>query len=229
MITERLADVQSRVLAAATHAGRDPKTIELIAVSKTMPESAIQSAIAAGQVGFGENYVQEAGRKSPAESKAELRLHLIGHLQSNKSKEAVGFFDVIQTVHKVELAKKLNTAAEQLGIVQDVMLQVNISKEDSKSGVEKTGAEALARSVLELPHLRLLGLMIIGSYVDTSAPRSERVAEFVELRNLRASIERNLGVSLPHLSMGMSHDFELAIEEGATMVRVGSAIFGGRN
>ena len=185
-----------------------------MAVSKTKPAAMLDEAIAAGVAELGENRVQEARDKKPL-VRGSARWHLIGHLQSNKAKDAVRLFDVIQTIDSVELAEKVARAAAAAGKVQDVLLEVNIGNEPQKSGAAPAEVESLAAGVRKLDALHLRGLMAI--------PPAEDVRRcFRELRALRDA------VGLPELSMGMTDDFEMAIEEGATIIRVGRAIFGER-
>jgi pyridoxal phosphate enzyme (YggS family) len=225
-IHEGLAAVRARIAAACARAGRSVDEVTLVAVTKTFPASYAEEAIAAGVTDIGENRVQEAREKKPlvfsgaqAPSPASpVRWHLIGHLQSNKAKDAIELFDVIQSVDSLALAEKIARAADNQRKRQDVLLQVNIGDETQKGGVPKAEAAALARAVADLPSLRLLGLMAIPPVGTADESRSY----FRELRALRDE----LGVE--HLSMGMTEDFEIAIEEGATIVRVGRAIFGSR-
>ncbi len=230
MIKAQLQFVHDRIHAACFRIGREPNSVRLIAVTKTFPVGVMREALAAGQFLFGENYVQEAQRKVAAlgELVPEFELHLIGPLQRNKVKHAVGLFSMIQTVDRVELAQEIQKVAEGRGIVQSVLMQVNISGEESKSGVLPGHAASLAKEILSMPNLRLQGLMSIGSFVEEDATDGVRRREFKMMSVLRDELEVELKVELPELSMGMSHDFELAVEEGATLVRVGSLIFGER-
>jgi pyridoxal phosphate enzyme (YggS family) len=216
-IRANAADVEARIAAACRRAGRSRDEVTLVAVTKVFPASDVTDAIAAGMTDVGENKVQEARDKKPAVAGA-ARWHLIGHLQSNKARDAVRIFDVIQTVDSLELAEKLARAAEGAGKVQEVLLQVNIGREEQKSGAEIDAVPALAAAVAALPSLRLTGLMAIPPAGEPDATRPY----FRELRALRDSL------ALKELSMGMTDDFEVAIEEGATIVRVGRAIFGAR-
>jgi len=216
-IRENYASVLARIAAACARAGRDTSEVTLIAVTKTFPAEAVTAAVGAGATDVGENRVQEARDKRPLVKRA-ARWHLIGHLQSNKAKEAVRVFDVIQTIDSLSLADKLAKAAAGEGKRIDVMLEVNIGREPQKAGVGPDEVEALARDVGKLDALRLTGLMTIP-------PQGEEAATRAYFRELRALRERT---GLKELSMGMTDDFEIAIEEGATMVRVGRAIFGAR-
>jgi PLP dependent protein len=215
-LRERLAQVRDRIERAAVGAGRDASTITLVAVTKVFPASVIREAYDAGLRDFGENYVQEFEAKAP--EVADLtgsRFHLIGHLQSNKSKKAAELFSVIQTVDSAKLARRLDESARPL----DVMLEVKISLEEAKSGADPAELPALIDAVCVTKHLNLIGLMTMPPWSDDAEPSRPY---FRRLRELA------LQFRLPHLSMGMSHDFEVAIEEGATFIRVGTALFGKR-
>ncbi|HEY8132405.1 MAG TPA: YggS family pyridoxal phosphate-dependent enzyme [Thermoanaerobaculia bacterium] len=216
-IADNLAAVEKRMRAACERSGRKRDDVTLVAVSKTFLAARIDEAIAAGVRDIGENRVQEARDKKPQVGGA-ARWHLIGHLQSNKAKDAVRLFDVIETVDSVDLAEKIARAAEAAGKAQDVLLQVNVGDESQKSGVAPADLESVSRQVRALKGLRLLGLMAIP---PIGAPEETR-RHFRRLREIRDQI------GLEHLSMGMSVDFEIAIEEGSTMVRIGRAIFGPR-
>jgi PLP dependent protein len=209
--------VEARIAAACVRAGRLRTSVRLVAVSKTFPAPDLDLAIAAGMTDLGENKVQETRDKKPLVS-GTARWHLIGHLQSNKAKDAVRLFDVIQTVDSSGLAEKIDRAAEQAGKRQEVLLQVNIGGEEQKSGVEPQEAAALARQVASMGSLHLTGLMVIPPAGEPDQMRSH----FRRLRALRDDL------GLTELSMGMTDDFEVAIEEGATIIRVGRAIFGSR-
>lgn len=204
--------VEERIAAACKRAGRARDSVRLIAVSKTFPAAAAQAAIAAGITDLGENRVQEARDKKP-DVKGSARWHLIGHLQSNKAKDAVRIFDVIQTVDSLDLAQKLSRAATSK---KEVLIEVNIGREEQKAGVNPEETARLADAIRGLPNLDVRGLMAIPPVEGD--PRRH----FSALRELRDS------VGLAELSMGMTEDFEVAIEEGSTMVRVGRAIFGAR-
>jgi pyridoxal phosphate enzyme (YggS family) len=221
--SSRLAHIQECIAAAARKAGRDPGDIELIAVSKTQPVEAIQQAMRAGITHFGENKVQEARGK--IESLGRGVWHLIGHLQSNKAREAVRLFDAIDSVDRAELAGEINHRAEALGKIQNVLLQVNIAGESTKFGCAPESAGRLAEEINGRPRLCLRGLMTIAPY--SPEPEKSR-PHFAALRDLRDKIETDTGLRLPVLSMGMSGDFEVAIEEGSTCVRIGTALFGER-
>ena len=215
-LRERLAQVRDRIDRAAVRAGRDASTITLVAVTKVFPASVIHEAYEAGLRDFGENYVQEFEAKTPEVSELSgARFHLIGHLQSNKSKRAAELFAVIQTVDSIKLARRLDEADRPL----DVMLEVKISLEQAKSGADPAELPELVDAVRATRHLNLVGLMTMPPWSDDAEPSRPY---FRRLRELA------LQFKLPHLSMGMSHDFEVAIEEGATFIRVGTALFGKR-
>jgi pyridoxal phosphate enzyme (YggS family) len=219
----RLEQVRQEMAAAARRAGRKPEEIELVAVSKTQTTAAVQEAMRAGLVDFGENKVQEGRRK--IEELGRGRWHLIGHLQTNKAKEAVRLFDAIDSVDRLELAEEIDRRAEALGKIQDVLLQVNVAGESTKFGCAPGQARELAEAINARPRLALRGLMTIAPY----APEPEKSRpHFAALRELREAIQRETGLQLPVLSMGMSGDFAVAIEEGSTSVRIGTALFGER-
>lgn len=215
-LEQRLAEVKLRIARAAERARRDPARITLVAVTKVFPASAIRDAYALGLREFGENYVQEFEGKLPEVSGlSEARFHLIGHLQANKSRRAAEIFHSIQTVDSPKLARRLN----EIGNPLDVMLEVKLSGEAAKSGAVPEELPGLIEAVRGCSHLRLLGLMTMPPWSDDA---EESRPYFHRLRELAAQH------GLPHLSMGMSHDLEAAIEEGATFVRVGTALFGRR-
>ena len=216
-IRENVAAVEERIALACARSGRTRGEVTLVAVSKTFPASFIDEAIDAGITEVGENRVQEAREKKPL-VRGAARWHLIGHLQTNKARDAVRLFDVIQAVDSLDLAEKLARAAEAHGKRQEVMLQVNIGDEPQKSGIERAEVEAVARQAAALASLRVIGLMALP---PIGTPEESR-PYFRELRSMRDAL------GLEHLSMGMSEDFEAAIEEGSTIVRVGRAIFGSR-
>jgi PLP dependent protein len=216
-LAERLAVVRQRIDSAADRARRDPAGILLLAVTKVFPASVIREAYALGLRNFGENYVQEFEAKAPEVRDLEgARFHLIGHLQSNKSSKAAQLFNVIQTVDSPKLARRLNDSGKHL----DVMLEVKLSEEQAKSGSRPEELTDLIPAVNACSNLRLLGLMTMPPWSED--PELSRPY----FRGLRELAER---YELPQLSMGMSNDFEAAIEEGATCVRVGTALFGKRN
>ena len=223
-LAARLRDVSERIAGACARAHRDPASVRLVAVSKTIPAAVVREAIAAGQRLFGENRVQEALPKI-VEAGAGASWHLVGHLQKNKARHAVGVFDLIHGVDDLELAVELDRRAAARSTTQPVLVQANLADEQTKHGEGEAGLLPLIAAVAALSHLDLRGLMIIPPPVD--APERSR-PWFGRLRSLRDLAAARLGRPLPELSMGMSDDFEVAIEEGATLVRVGRAIFGER-
>ncbi|HXY49859.1 MAG TPA: YggS family pyridoxal phosphate-dependent enzyme [Terriglobales bacterium] len=230
-IADNIARVRERIGAAAVHAGREPPEITLMAVSKTFPPDEIAEAHAAGLRVFGENRVQEfAGKIAGLRGLAGAEWHLIGHLQSNKAGKAAELFDAIDTVDSLSLAERLNQAAGKLGKKLRALIEVNVGGEAAKSGVALNSAEleAILSAAPRLGNLEILGLMTIPPLSED--PQGAR-PYFRRLRELRDAIAaRKLpGVSMEVLSMGMSHDFAVAIDEGSTCVRVGTAIFGERH
>ena len=224
-IAQNLAEINGRIAAAAREAGRDPAEVRLIAVSKIKPAQAVTEALQAGHTLFGENYVQEAAEKAGQVGSAAA-WHMIGHLQSNKAKLAARVFDAVQTVDRAKLAKALGRHAGELGKALGVLLQVNVGGEVQKSGCQPSDTAALAQAVAEIPHLKLRGLMTMPPFFDD--PERARPL-FAELRELAHKLAADLPPgSMDELSMGMSGDFEAAIREGATLVRVGTSIFGER-
>jgi pyridoxal phosphate enzyme (YggS family) len=225
-VAENLSAVKERMAKAAARAGRDPEGITLVAVTKTVPVERIREAIDAGQRVFGENRVQEAQAKVEALGR-DIQWHLIGHLQRNKVRWVCDLFDLIHSVDSLPLAQDINARAARHGLVMPILIQVNIGDETTKSGVIASETLALVQQVATLPHVTIQGLMCIPPAVDIA---EHARPSFVQLRTLTEQIarERIPNVAMSTVSMGMSHDFEVAIEEGATMVRVGSAIFGPR-
>ena len=225
-IAENLKTIQDRITAAAKRAGREPSSVRLVVVTKTVPVDRIREAVAAGAKILGENRVQEARDKIEQLGRV-AHWHLIGTLQSNKAKYAVKLFDLIHSVNSLELAKEIDKQAAKIGKVQDVLIEVNIAGEQSKSGIVFNEALSLVREAAALKHISIKGLMTMPPFSDN--PENSR-PYFKKLRALASDItkENIPGVSMTELSMGMSGDFEVAAEEGATMVRVGTAIFGER-
>jgi len=224
-IEERLAQVRGRIAAAARKAGRKPEDIELVAVTKTHPPEALQEALAAGQSLFGENRVQEARAKMPLVS-SRARWHFIGHLQKNKVRQALPVFEMLHSIDSLDLARDVQRIADEDGQRPRVLLEVNVAGEGSKFGFKPAALESELETLIgEMPRLEVLGLMAIPPFAPT--PEDSR-PYFAMLRNLRDKLQEKLRVGLPELSMGMSGDYEIAIEEGATLVRVGTAIFGER-
>jgi pyridoxal phosphate enzyme (YggS family) len=234
-ISENIKRLYRAISHAAMRAGREPHDVRLIAVTKNVAADAVIKALEIGLRDFGESRIQEfrgkyeeiterLGSSAGGQKGYKMRWHLIGHLQKNKAKVAVEFFDLIHSVDSAELADLLNRSAEKINKTQSIMLQVKLSSEESKYGIEKNKTEEILRYIEGMKNLRIEGLMTIPPYFDD--PQKVR-PYFRELREIRDDAEAN-GFRLPELSMGMSHDFEVAVEEGATMVRVGTAIFGER-
>jgi hypothetical protein len=226
-IRENLLQIQERIARAAHRAGRREEEIILIGVSKTHPAIAIQEAFQAGVRHFGENRVQEWEVKRVGTNNLPATWHLIGHLQSNKAARAARLFHNVDSVDDFALAHKLDRARAEAGITGKlrVLIEARVAPEETKSGAEIAAIPALAEQVAALPRLELAGLMCIPPFLE----EPEKVRPyFRRLRELRENVVTRLGLALPVLSMGMSHDFEVAIEEGATEVRVGTALFGTR-
>src|ERR1700687_758206 len=226
-IREGILRARDRIADAARKAGRRSEEITLIGISKTQPADAIRAAYEAGLRHFGENRVQEWEGKRAALGDLQARWHLVGHLQSNKAARAAGLFHSVDSVDDFVLAQRLERArdGQNDGRKLRVLLEVRVEEEESKTGVKFEEAAELAERVLALPRLELAGLMCIPPYLEDA---EQGRPYFRRLRELRDSLARTIGRELPVLSMGMSHDFEVAIEEGATEVRVGTAVFGGR-
>ena len=225
-ISSNLSQINQRIRAAAEKAGRDPASVRLVAVSKTRPTADIIAAFQAGQTVFGENYVQELVQKL-AEVQEPVQWHVIGHLQSNKVKYIAGQVALIHSVDRISLATEIDRQWGKLGKICDVLIQVNISGEATKSGTTEAGAIQLVRECALLPNIRVRGLMTMPPFFDD--PDAAR-PYFAELRRLSEAVsaQQIAGVEMVELSMGMSGDFEAAIQEGATLVRIGTAIFGDR-
>jgi pyridoxal phosphate enzyme (YggS family) len=225
-IAAALGDVRGRIAAAAKRAGRSPEEVALLAVAKTVPVERIREAVEAGQLLFGENRVQEAGKKVPAFG-PPVTWHMIGHLQKNKVKAAVELFDAVESVDSRELARRLDGRAAAARKVMPVLIQVKEAEEAAKSGVGPEGLPGLIKEVLSLAGLELKGLMVIPPWPNL--PEDSR-PYFARLRKLRDRWDGRCCPpgTLGELSMGMTADFEVAVEEGATIVRVGSAVFGSR-
>jgi pyridoxal phosphate enzyme (YggS family) len=226
-IKERLEKVKGRIKKAAQACNRNPENICLVAVSKTVPAARVREAIEAGVKNLGENYVQEAREKINSLMDFPVNWHFIGHLQTNKAKYAVRLFDLIHSVDSLKLSRELNKQAQKNGKIQQILIQVNISHEETKSGISVDEAINLIDEISHLENLSIKGLMTMPPYFN----QPERVRPFFSaLRELRDQIKEKAmpNMSMDELSMGMTGDFEAAIEEGATIVRVGTAIFGER-
>ncbi|MDT8380009.1 MAG: YggS family pyridoxal phosphate-dependent enzyme [Desulfotignum sp.] len=227
-IEDNLKDIRENIETAAVRCGRNPAEITLVGVSKKQVVEKIQQAIDAGLSDLGENYVQEAMDKIDTIGKGTACWHFIGHLQSNKARFAVQYFDLIHTVDKIKLAKEIDKQAQKIDKRQKILLQVNIAEEETKSGVDAHDVVMLAQAVTQFENLELQGLMCMPPYFND--PEDAR-PYFRHLARIREQIVA-AGVTsraMRHLSMGMSHDFTAAIQEGATLVRVGTAIFGSRS
>jgi pyridoxal phosphate enzyme (YggS family) len=225
-IAENIKTVQDRIAFAAMRAGREPSSIQLVVVTKTVAVDRIREAVAAGANILGENRVQEAREKIEKLGRI-AHWHLIGTLQANKAKYAVKLFDLIHSVDSLTLAKEIDRQAAKIGKIQDILIEVNIAGEESKSGVAVIDALSLVSEAAKMRSISIKGLMTMPPFSDISG---DSRPYFKKLRDLAADIAASKipGISMKELSMGMSGDFEVAVEEGATMVRVGTAIFGER-
>lgn len=221
---DNLAAIQQRIQSACGRAGRDPLSVMLVAVSKTCGAEMITDAVNSGQTLFGESKVQEAKAKIPL-SPGKARWHFVGHLQTNKVRDAVELFEMIQSVDSLNLAREISKRCEQAAKQMPVLLEVNVAGESSKFGYNPGRLPAEVKELGTLPRLSVQGLMTVPPFaVDPAKARPH----FKQLRELKMKCEDILGSPLPHLSMGMSSDFEIAVEEGATIVRIGTALFGAR-
>ncbi|HUS36239.1 MAG TPA: YggS family pyridoxal phosphate-dependent enzyme [Verrucomicrobiae bacterium] len=224
-IAANFETIRRQIAEACSRARRDVKDVQLLAVSKGHGPEAIAAAADLGQTLFGENKVQEAKTKTPL-CPGRLQWHMIGHLQSNKARDAVHIFDMIEGVDSLALAQEINRQAEKIGKTMPILLEVNVAGESSKFGYKPGAVLADFETINALPKLEIHGLMTVPPY----SPNAERSREyFRQLRELKMRCEERLGAPLPHLSMGMSGDFQVAIEEGATIVRIGTALFGPRS
>jgi PLP dependent protein len=224
-VAENVENVRERIAQAVTNAGRTAGDIELVAITKTHPAEKVREAIEAGQTLFGESRVQEARAKIP-ELPSNVRWHFVGHLQKNKIRHALPLFELFHSVDSLALAQEMNRIAADEGMHPRVLLGVNVAGEGSKFGFAPERLRAEIESLLALQRLSILGLMTIPPLADKAEP-SRRY--FVQLRELRDRLQMEFHVDLPQLSMGMTQDFPIAVEEGATLVRVGTAIFGERS
>jgi PLP dependent protein len=223
-IAENLERVREQITQAAAKAGRAVNEIELVAITKTHPAEKVREAVEAGHSVFGESRVQEARAKIP-ELPSNLRWHFVGHLQKNKIRHALPLFELFHGVDSLALAQEMNRIAAEDGERPRLLLEVNVAGEGSKFGFKAETLRAEIGSLLALPRLSIEGLMCIPPLAE-EAEASRKF--FVQLRELRDSLEKEFDVTFPHLSMGMTQDFSIAVEEGATLVRVGTAIFGER-
>jgi hypothetical protein len=219
--------IMQKIASAAKRCNRSPDTVKLLAVTKTVPPQIIEQAIGAGLKAFGENYVQEA-REKIARIQERVQWHMIGHLQTNKAKYVFNLFDYIHSVDRLELAREIDRRAGMAGRQINILIEVNISGESSKSGIRASEVIELIKNVSMMGNLSVRGLMTMAPYSDN--PENSR-PYFAALKDLQQKIiqEGIAGIQMDELSMGMTDDFEVAIEEGATMVRIGRAIFGERN
>ena len=224
-IADNLESVREQIASAAAKSGRSSNDVELVAITKTHPAESVREAIEAGQILFGESRVQEARAKIP-ELPSNLRWHFVGHLQKNKVRPALQLFEMIHSVDALALAQDINRIAEEEGLYPRVLLEVNVAGEGSKFGFAPGLLREQMEDLLGLPRLSLEGLMCIPPLAVES---EESRKFFVEVRELRDSFEKEFSLKLPQLSMGMTQDFSIGIEEGATLVRVGTAIFGERS
>ncbi len=223
-LAANLGAVQQRIANACARVGRAPDSVTLVAVSKGQPPAVVQAAAEAGLTLFGENKVQEA-RSKVGQCPGRLHWHMIGHLQSNKARDAVHFFEMIQSVDSLRLAQEINACADKAAKTMPILLEVNVAGEATKFGYRPSQLIEEFMTLNSLRRIEIHGLMGMAPWT----PEPERArAVFRRLRELKQECERILGASLPHLSMGMSGDFEVAIEEGATLVRIGTALFGDR-
>lgn len=228
LLAVRLAEVRARIASAARNSRREPGEVRLIAISKTHPASVIKQVCQLGATDFGENRVQEAEGKIAEIGREKVRWHLVGHLQANKARRAVSLFDVMHSMDSLDLAKRLDRlCVEEKRIELPVLIQVDLGHEETKSGIDQSELTHLVEGLGPLTCLKLIGLMTLPPFFDD--PEQSRPF-FRRLRELRDELNRRgaFGDRAGELSMGMTHDFEVAIEEGATMVRIGTAIFGER-
>jgi pyridoxal phosphate enzyme (YggS family) len=227
-LAARFADVRARIAGAARRCGRDPEEVTLIAISKTHPASLIKELVKLGATDLGENRVQEAEGKIPEVERTSARWHLVGHLQANKARRALSLFDVLHSLDSIDLARRLDRLCVEVGRGSlPLLIQVDLGHEETKSGIDEQELPQLTEILQQLDRLELIGLMTLPPFFDD--PEQAR-PYFRRLRELRDKLASNgvFGDRKGELSMGMTHDFEVAIEEGATMVRVGTAIFGER-
>ena len=227
MVAENIKNIRKRIEATCSRCGRRAEDVQIVAVTKTFGVENIREAIKAGQLDFGENYVQELTQKKMQLGNSSVRWHFIGHLQTNKVKHIAEFIHLIHTIDNQRVAAELQKRAEQCNRSSDVLIEVHTTEETSKSGVVPAQVVELVKSISKLPRVRVQGLMTMGPFSDN--PDDSRPS-FRQLADLGKTIEKEgfEKVSMKELSMGMTHDFEVAIEEGATIVRIGTAIFGKR-
>lgn len=227
-IKTRLALIQDEINRTALACSRDPETISLVGVSKKKRAQTVREGVDAGIKILGENYIQEAVDKIETLGSIPARWHFIGHLQSNKAKVAIRYFDLIHTVDTLKLAKEINKQAAKLNKIQEILIQVNISEESSKSGADASDAVSLATGIAHLENLLLKGLMCMPPFFDDPEQARPYFRALAEIKH-KIEAETIPGIRMEHLSMGMSGDFKVAVEEGATLVRIGTALFGERD
>jgi pyridoxal phosphate enzyme (YggS family) len=227
-LKEKIEEINRRIDEAKNRYGRSGDSIKLVAVSKKMSKDRVEKAIKSGATDLGENYIQEALEKIEALKEYDVSWHFIGHLQSNKAKYAVKVFDLIHTVDSVKLAKEINKQAKKIDKIQDILIQVNISEESSKSGVSAEDAINLVKDISCFENVSIKGLMGMPPFYDNPEKAKPYFALMGEIKEQIESRNIN-GVSMDELSMGMTGDFEVAIEEGSTLIRIGTAIFGERS
>lgn len=224
-VRERRRDLLQKIREAAEEYNRKASQVELIAVSKTQSVPDILEAFAAGQLVFGENYFQEAKTKQQQISSTKVRWHFIGHIQSNKAKDLVGKFDLIHSVDRLKVAEIISKRAQELGIVQSILLEINVGGEESKSGMSPDQCREVFSQIRALEGIRVKGLMCFPPLVEDF---NQQRSYFAECHKLKVELEQTFDCELPELSMGTTLDFKAAIAEGSTMVRVGTALFGRR-
>lgn len=224
-LNENYKSIIDSIHEKALKCSRDPHSIKVVAVSKTFSAETVQEAINSGINLFGENKIQEAKNKIPLLS-GDFDFHMVGHLQSNKSKDAVKLFSLIHSIDSLTTAEKLDREARNIDKIQNILIQINSSDEDSKSGILPDQAVDLAGSIIELKNLNLQGIMTIGPLTDNI---KDIIKSFSLTAKIMGRINRELGINLKEISMGMSDDYLTAVEEGSTILRIGSAIFGGRS
>lgn len=227
MISANIDNIRARIASACRRSGRQPEEVTLLAVAKTFPAEVVAEAVRAGVVDIGENYVQELLAKRASLSSPGIRWHFIGHLQSNKVRQIAGWVHLVHALDTTALARELNGRAAQAGRTIEALVEVNTTGENSKFGVPPENTRAFIRALEAFPHIRIVGLMTIGPFLPDPEGSRPMFRQLRELRDAIASAPQP-NVDLHHLSMGMTGDFEVAIEEGATIVRIGTAIFGSR-
>ncbi len=227
MIPANVKMIRERIARCCERIGRDPVEVTLVAVAKTFPAETVREVVQAGVGDIGENYVQELRHKREVLGDKAIRWHFVGHLQSNKARMVAPFAHLIHAVDSVALARELDRRVREAGRVLDVLIEVNTTGEGSKFGVRPDGAESLVRSMQPFPNLRIAGLMTIGPFLPDPEGSRPMFRLLRELRDSIAAVPQD-NVTMRHLSMGMTGDFEVAIEEGATIIRIGTAIFGHR-